>query len=164
MIALARTWDDELADILDERHGARPGRTLAAAWSPLFPEHYKGYTKPELAAVDVACFARLDAGESFVVSLHPIGKDRPTRVALYKRAAKIELSRVMPMLEDLGLRVIEEISTRLLGRRGDVGAGVPGARAGRAGARPRRRRVIASPRRSPPSIAATTSPTRSTGS
>ena len=58
---------------------------------------------------------RLEAGESFVVSLHPIGGARPTRVALYKRGAKIELSRAMPMLEDLGLRVIEEISTRLRG-------------------------------------------------
>jgi glutamate dehydrogenase len=115
VIALARTWDDELAEILETAHGAGSGRALAETWSPLFPEHYKGYTKPELAAVDVACFARLDAGESFVVSLHPIGPERPTRVALYKRGAKIELSRVMPMLEDLGLRVIEEISTRLLG-------------------------------------------------
>ena len=35
------------------------------------------------------------------------------------------------MLEDLGLRVIEEIPTRLRGRRGDVGAGVPRARARR---------------------------------
>ena len=94
---------------------ARPRAHAGAAWSPRFPEHYKGYTTPELAAIDVACFARLDAGESFVVSLHPIGAERPTRVALYKRGAKIELSRAMPMLEDLGLRVIEEISTRLLG-------------------------------------------------
>ncbi len=60
------------------------------------------------------CFARLDAGESFVVSLHGLGDGRPTRIALYKRDEKIELSRAMPMLEDLGLRVIEEISTRLL--------------------------------------------------
>ena len=86
-----------------------------ATWAPRFPEHYKGYTTPELAAIDVACFARLDGGESFVVSLHPIGGARPTRVALYKRGGKIELSHAMPMLEDLGLRVIEEISTRLQG-------------------------------------------------
>ena len=111
-VALARTWDDELAAALGDRKGAR---TLAATWAPRFPEHYKGYTKPELAAIDVACFARLEEGESFVVSLHPIGGARPTRVALYKRGAKIELSRAMPMLEDLGLRVIEEISTRLRG-------------------------------------------------
>ena len=107
-VALARTWDDDLAAALGNR-------ALATTWSPRFPEHYKGYTKPELAAIDVACFSRLDAGESFVVSLHPIGGARPTRVALYKRGAKIELSQAMPMLEDLGLRVIEEISTRLRG-------------------------------------------------
>ncbi len=109
-IALARTWDDELADAL-----GKGGRALARTWASRFPDHYKGYTRPELAAIDVACFTRLDKGESFVVSLHPIGDERPTRVALYKRGAKIELSRAMPMLEDLGLRVIEEISTRLRG-------------------------------------------------
>jgi glutamate dehydrogenase len=107
-IALARTWDDELA----EEMAGRPG--LFHTWAACFPEHYKGYTTPQLAAIDIACFARLEAGESFVVSLHALGDDRPTRIALYKRDAKIELSRAMPMLEDLGLRVIEEISTRLL--------------------------------------------------
>ena len=110
-IALARTWDDELAAAL-ERKG---GRVLASTWASRFPDYYKGYTKPETAAVDIACFRRLDAGESFVVSLHPIGGARTTRVALYKRGGKIELSQAMPMLEDLGLRVIEEISTRLRG-------------------------------------------------
>jgi glutamate dehydrogenase len=108
-IALARTWDDELAEEL----GDRPA--LFHRWATRFPEHYKGYTTPRLAAIDVACFARLEAGESFVVSLHAIGDERPTRIALYKRGGKVELSRAMPMLEDLGLRVIEEISTRLLG-------------------------------------------------
>jgi glutamate dehydrogenase len=107
-IALAQTWDDELAEEMADRPG------LFHTWAACFPEHYKGYTTPQLAAIDIACFARLDAGESFVVSLHALGDDRPTRIALYKRDAKIELSRAMPMLEDLGLRVIEEISTRLL--------------------------------------------------
>ena len=110
VVALARTWDDELAAVLGPSQ-----RALAGAWTPRLPDHYKGYTTPELAAIDVACFARLEDGESLVVSLHPIGDDRPTRIALYKRGEKIELSRVMPMLEDLGLRVIEEISTKLLG-------------------------------------------------
>src|ERR1044072_9401437 len=87
---------------------------LFHTWAPLFPDHYKGYTTPQLAAIDIAAFARLDADESFVVSLHGLGDDRPTRIALHNRDAKIELSRAMPMLEDLGLRVIEEISTRLL--------------------------------------------------
>jgi len=73
-------WRDATADSAgNEQNGD------AAAWPCQKPPW------GELAAVDVACFARLDAGESFVVSLHPIGPERPTRVALYKRGAKIEL-------------------------------------------------------------------------
>ena len=36
-------------------------------------------------------------------------------MALYVRGPKVELGEALPMLEDLGLRVIEEISTRLTG-------------------------------------------------
>jgi glutamate dehydrogenase len=115
VLSLARTWDDDLAAALGERHDLVAGRTLAESWAQRFPEHYKGYTSPEVAAIDVGNLARLADGESFVVGLHSLGPARATRVALYKRGGKIELSRVMPMLEDLGLRVIEEISTRLLG-------------------------------------------------
>jgi glutamate dehydrogenase len=113
-IELARTWDDEVRAVLIERHGAARGRALAEAWVRHFPDHYQGYTEVELAAHDVVCFDRLAAGESVVVSLQPVAAGSQTRVALYKRGAKVELSTVMPMLEDLGLRVVEEIATRLV--------------------------------------------------
>jgi glutamate dehydrogenase len=108
VLALARTWDDDLTAALAASRTPDTG-----GWAQRFPEHYKGYTTPDVGAIDVAHLARLSAGETFVVGLYPL--DAATRVALYKRGAKIELSRVMPMLEDLGLRVIEEIATRLLG-------------------------------------------------
>jgi glutamate dehydrogenase len=115
-IELARTWDDDLAELLVEGHGPARGRVLFESHAGRFPEHYKGYTSPSTAAHDVDSVARLMSGaEEFLVSLRALDEDAPTRIALYKRGAKIELSRAMPMLEDLGLRVIEEISTRLLG-------------------------------------------------
>jgi glutamate dehydrogenase len=110
---LARTWDDELEELLVGRHGAARGRALAQGWAQRFPEHYKGYTSPAMAAQDVLALDRM--GDTFVVGLQPLPAGGPTRVALYKRGGKIELSQVMPLLEDLGLRVIEEISTQLLG-------------------------------------------------
>jgi glutamate dehydrogenase len=112
VLALARTWDDELRDVLSERYGPGPGRVLCESLGRL-PEHYKGYTTPQTAAYDVELLSRLPADEAFMVSLQPLGT--LTRVALYKRGAKVELGAVLPMLEDLGLRVIEEISTRLVG-------------------------------------------------
>src|SRR5262249_47093857 len=50
--------------------------------------------------------------ETFMVSLQPLRGN--TRIALYKRGPKLELGGALPMLEDLGLQVIEEISTRLV--------------------------------------------------
>ena len=87
-----------------------------------------------------------------------------TRVALYKSGGKVELGEAMPTLEDLGLRVVEEVPTRMLGGDGDTwvqdfGVLGPGDRpldlAGSASA---------SPTASRPSAAATRSRTRSTGS
>jgi len=118
VIELSRTWDDELREELVALAGAVAGRRMAEAWLHRFPAHYKGYTSVASAAHDISCFARLTAGERHVVSLQPL--DGQTRVCLYKQGAKVELSQAMPMLEDLGLRVIEELSTRLLGDEHEV--------------------------------------------
>jgi glutamate dehydrogenase len=114
-VRLARTWDDDLRQRLVDRHGPASGRALAEAWVARLPDHYKGYTTVDLAAHDVVCFARLAGGERFVVSLQPIAGDDHTRVALYKHGGKVALSAVLPILEDLGLEVVEEIATRLVG-------------------------------------------------
>ena len=63
--------------------------------------------------MDIALLEQLAETGPFLVSLQPL--EGHTRVALYKRGPKIELGDALPMLEDLGLRVIEEISTRLMG-------------------------------------------------
>src|SRR3954453_5175299 len=118
VVELSRTWDDELRDLLIERNGAVAGRRLAEAWLHRFPDHYKGYTSVESAAHDIACFGRLAAGGGHVVSLQPLGEQ--TRVCLYKLGDKVELSEAMPMLEHLGLRVLEELSTRLTGDEDEV--------------------------------------------
>ena len=114
-VRLARSWDDEVRALLLARLGPMRGRALAEAWIARFPEHYKGYTDVTLAGHDVVCLDRLAGGERLVVSLQPIPGVEQTRVALYKGGHKVELSTAMPMLEDLGLRVLEEIATRLLG-------------------------------------------------
>jgi glutamate dehydrogenase len=118
VIALSRTWDDELRDLLVVRHGPVAGRRLAEAWLDRFPDHYKGYTSVDSAAHDIACFGRLTSGEGHVVSVQPLGEQ--TRLCLYKEGEKVELSQAMPMLEDLGLRVLEELSTRLTGEEDEV--------------------------------------------
>ena len=113
VVQLARTWDDALADALTERFGQARGRLLRSIWASHLPEHYKGYTSPPVGALDIALLEQLSEQGPLVVSLQPLASH--TRIALYKRGPKVELGEALPMLEDLGLRVIEEISTRLTG-------------------------------------------------
>ena len=118
VVAATRTWDDELRDALVARHGPMQGRVLATEWGARFPRYYKASTTPALAVHDIGCFTRLETlGEPFVVGLQNESDERGerTRVGLYKSGGKVELSEAMPMLEDLGLRVIEEVPTRLRG-------------------------------------------------
>jgi glutamate dehydrogenase len=119
LISLARTWDDDVRERLVARHGPARGRELAARWAPRFPEYYRASVDPSLVVADVACFERLETdGEPFVVGLQ--NEANRTRIAIYKTGGKVELGAAMPTLEDLGLRVIEEVPTRLLGGDGDT--------------------------------------------
>jgi len=125
LVSLTRTWDDALRERLVDRFGPTRGRELAAHWGPRFPEYYRASVEPSLAVGDVECFDRLEReGEPFVVGLQnqspPAALVARTRVALYKTGGKVELGEAMPTLEDLGLRVVEEVPTRLLGGDGDT--------------------------------------------
>jgi glutamate dehydrogenase len=119
LVSLARTWDDDVRERLVDRFGPTRGQQLAERWAPRFPEYYRASVNPSLVVADVACFERLETeGEAFVVGLQ--NETERTRVALYKPGGKVELGAAMPTLEDLGLRVIEEVPTRLLGGDGNT--------------------------------------------
>ncbi|MCW3002715.1 MAG: NAD-specific glutamate dehydrogenase, large form [Conexibacter sp.] len=113
----ARTWSDRVAAALVEHHGAERGGMLSARWIKRLPEAYRAAVDPRIAAADIDRFEALATGEAdFLVGLQdergPDGTRR-TRVAFYRRGPKVELSQATPMLEHLGLRVIEEVPARL---------------------------------------------------
>ena len=122
VVALARTWDDRLRERLVTTYGEERGSELADRYAGRFPVYYKSSTDVYLAVLDVEQFERLEAGEPFVVGLqNERDKDQNlTRVGLYKTGGKVVLSDFLPILEDLGLTVIEEVPTRLLGGDGET--------------------------------------------
>jgi glutamate dehydrogenase len=123
VVALARTWDDRLRERLIAMHGEERGSVLADEYARRFPDYYKSSTDVYLAVLDIEQFERLEAGDStFVVGLqNERDKDQNlTRVGLYKTGGKVVLSDFVPILEDLGLTVIEEVPTRLVGGDGET--------------------------------------------
>jgi glutamate dehydrogenase len=115
---ITRTWDDRAGEALVDLEGER-GRVLAARWAKRLPASYKAAVDPAAAAGDIVSFERLfTSGQPFRVGLRNEGE--LTRIGLYRVGGKLELSRAMPMLEHLGLRVIEERPTRLVDGAGET--------------------------------------------
>jgi glutamate dehydrogenase len=122
VIALTRTWDDRLRERLVAAHGAERGERLAEVYAARFPDYYKNSTDISMALLDVEQFERLEAGETFAVALQN-ERGMPqnlTRVGLYHKGGKVQLSAFLPILEDLGLNVDEEVPTRLHGGDGET--------------------------------------------
>ncbi len=115
--AAARSWDDALSDALAESVGEMRGHELARRYAALFPEYYKSAALVDVARFDVEQFERLGDERPYVVALqNEQGPAEPlTRVKLYKTGGKAPLTELLPLLEQLGLTVVEEVPTRLQG-------------------------------------------------
>ena len=124
VVALARTWDDRLLERLAAAHGEERGRTLWARWEGRFPEYYKSSTEVTRAVLDIEHLERLRELGGLVVALHNEhgAGELLTRLLLYKTGGRAELSAVMPMLEALGLSVVEEVPVRVAGPADDPDA------------------------------------------
>ncbi len=119
ILELARTWDDRAREELVGRLGDERGRMLAKRWTKRLPESYKAAVDPSAAADDIGNFERLfTGGASFQAGLR--NEQGLTRIGMYRVGGKVELSQAMPILEDLGLRVVEERPTRLVGGDGET--------------------------------------------
>jgi len=117
VLALARSWEERLGQVLRRRHDQADAQEMIDSWAPRFPSYYTSSTEMGVAAGDIERLSELARGEHpFVVGLQneSEGLERLTRVTLYGEG-KRHLSNLTPALEELGLRVVEEVPTRLAG-------------------------------------------------
>jgi glutamate dehydrogenase len=122
VVALSQTWEDRLRAALARAFGPTRGAELFDRWARRFPEAYRTSTPPSTTVRDIEHLERLEGSEdAFVVGIANTdnGDETLTRVRLYKVGGKIQLSDFVPILEALGLRVVEEVPTQLLGERED---------------------------------------------
>ena len=115
--AAARSWDDSLSDALVAALGVGRGHELARRYAARFPDYYKSAAAIYQATFDVEQFERLGPDRPYVVALqNEQGTAEPlTRLKLYKTGGKAPLTDLLPLLEQLGLTVVEEVPTRLVG-------------------------------------------------
>ena len=107
---IVRNWQDELRDILIQKHGEERGTKLTNRFGKALPAGYIEGVTPWIAAADVEAAAQLK--DSHDVRLHlyrPRKKsDGALRFKVFRMGTPIALSDALPMLENMGLRVHSE--------------------------------------------------------
>ncbi|GJD63267.1 NAD-glutamate dehydrogenase [Methylobacterium frigidaeris] len=111
---LARTWADSLREALGAARGG-DARGLAAVYADAFPAGYREMYAGAQALPDIAILERISEGQPRAVDLFRRPGDPDTRIGLkvFSRGTALPLSERVPVLENLGFRVIEERSYRL---------------------------------------------------
>jgi glutamate dehydrogenase len=110
---LTRTWEDRLLERLVGLHGEIAGRRLAERYLYAFDEGYKASASASTAARDIANLERLDEVEYFVDLVNPLEEQysqAATHLKIYHHRESLVLSEVMPLLENMGLRVLEQMA------------------------------------------------------
>src|SRR5262249_37168219 len=110
LIATARRWEDDLKQALIEALGEARGNELFHRFSAAFPAAYRDDFPARSAVPDAERAERLLAGEPFALSLYrPLeAAPRTLRFKLVRKGEPVTLSDSLPMLESMGLRVLDE--------------------------------------------------------
>ncbi|HEY6984989.1 MAG TPA: NAD-glutamate dehydrogenase domain-containing protein, partial [Rhodanobacteraceae bacterium] len=106
---IVRNWHDELRDTLLQKHGEDKGLKLAARFGRALPAGYIEEVTPHIAAADVEMAASLRDAEDIRLSLYRSRRKADTlHFKVFRLGAAIALSEVIPLLENMGLRVLTE--------------------------------------------------------
>ena len=109
---IVRNWQDDLREQLVQRHGEERGLQLASRYGRALPAGYIEKASAAVAADDVEQLAQLTPGDDLRLSLCR-GSDGGLRFKFYRLNDDIPLSDALPMMENMGLRVISEHPYRI---------------------------------------------------
>ena len=114
---IVRTWEDALAEAA--ARGDIDAKLTGIA--SRFPESYRGSFTAAEALADAACIARLEPENAIEIDYYRHADQGPSQAALkiYHFGAPVALSRRVPVLEDMGFRVISERTFEVADSLGD---------------------------------------------
>lgn len=109
--AIAATWADKLKAALTASTDGMRARMLANRYAQAFTGGYTEVSTAEQAIADIAAIERLTPTRPVTISVHRFeGEDDPKRFGLkvFSDAAPLSLSYRVPVIENHGLRVVDE--------------------------------------------------------
>jgi len=105
------SWADRLQQALVERHGEEDGLALLERYGEAFPTGYQEHYEPETAVADIGELETLRAGRDLRLDLYRPAEDsvHELRFKIFHTGLVRPLTDVLPMLENMGLKVVSEV-------------------------------------------------------
>ncbi|MDQ3203892.1 MAG: NAD-glutamate dehydrogenase, partial [Pseudomonadota bacterium] len=117
VVQACRSWQDDYASLTVESFGEASGTNVLADFPKGFPAGYRERFAAHSAVVDMQHLLSLTEKNPLVMSFYqPLGQvsgQRELHCKLYHADTPLALSDVLPILENLGLRVLGEFPYRL---------------------------------------------------
>jgi len=115
LTAAARSWHDDLYDALVDRWGEERGARLAARYGEGFPTSYAESFDAELALSDIERIEALGGEDTIALDFYRTieDPDHTARFKIFHPTTAVPLSDCLPMLENMGLKVMGESPHRL---------------------------------------------------
>ena len=108
LLHVVRNWHDGLRDSLIGHAGDAHGVALLNRFGKVLPAGYIEDVSPEVAAHDVIALASLKSDDSIHLNLYNDPRDQSLRFKVIHVGAPIPLSEALPMLENMGVRMLAE--------------------------------------------------------
>lgn len=124
VIELTKSWQDKLATKITSTYGQAKGKAIQKKYVNAFSQSYTEQNLPSAALVDIDRIELLsDENKLDILFYRPQEENTESSIVklkLYHRHVPIYLSDVLPMLENFGLRVIDESPYRVTNDDGEI--------------------------------------------
>ncbi len=116
IVRIAQQWQDQLGAALVEEFGEEEGSRRLALYAQAFPAGYRDDNDTPMAVADIRAFDALERDCGLGVHLYRNAREAEEllHLRLCSMDRAVELSAVIPMLENLGMRALGERPYRLL--------------------------------------------------
>ncbi|MER6113187.1 NAD-glutamate dehydrogenase [Streptomyces hirsutus] len=110
LVEAARSWADGFGEALTAELGEERAAELLRRYANAFTEGYKADHTPRGAVADLVRLEQLDDEQNFDLSLYePVGATPEVRrFKIYRKGEAVSLSAVLPVLQRLGVEVVDE--------------------------------------------------------
>jgi len=112
IIDLAKDWNEDLQVALNDAVGEEKGIILYRKYRNAFPASYIEENNPRVAVADIERMQKLAKDEnSLTLSFYRLisAQENELKIKIYHKGTQLSLSDMIPVLENFGLKVLEEL-------------------------------------------------------